>query len=468
MIKKSLIIRIQKSKEALNLAKEEGLSITKACKTLGLPGNYARNTKFNITNIKNSDTIPEYKEYLDEYNSIIGLSRNLNEKGSDNEISTNKIRKYYTKEGDIVIENKTKRITSLEELLDFAEVDRDVWFVKDYTVNKWDVTAFYYKDGIKIPKTHENFQVKARLERIKNLSYAKTAAEIFNENIKKKTEYISHTIKYDKVNSGKLLEVSLFDLHFGKLAWNGETGENYDTKIARERLMSSLRDLLSYADVIGYDRILFPIGNDFFNSDTILNTTTGGTPQDEDLRWQKTFEYGSYLMVEAIEFLKSTGRPVDVIVIPGNHDFERSYYLGMYLSAWYAQDGMVSINNSANPRKYYRFGDVLLGFTHGSEEKESSLPMIMANDLDSRKLWSETKYHEWHLGHLHRKMRRDYATTLIEDLGVTVRILSSLSATEAWHHKKGFVGSNKAGEAFIWDEKEGLKAHLNSNYIIKK
>jgi hypothetical protein len=269
-----------------------------------------------------------------------------------------------------------------------------------------------------------------------------------------------------------LLEISIFDLHIGKLAWGGETFENYDTKIARERFLTSIEKLLHRASGFPFSRILFPVGNDFFNSDTIFNTTTKGTQQDEDLRWQKTFNVGVRLLVDAINLLKQTGRPVDVVVIPGNHDFERSYYMGKYLEAWFNNDPSVYINNGASPRKYYRFGNVLLGLTHGSEEKESSLPMLMATDIESKPQWSETKFHEWHLGHIHRKRNIKYeinkSRPLNEDLGVTIRYLSSLTGTEEWHHKKGFVGSTKAADAFIWNDEFGLVAHLNTNLIIEE
>jgi hypothetical protein len=167
--------------------------------------------------------------------------------------------------------------------------------------------------------------------------------------------------------------------------------------------------------------------------------------------------------------MKQTGVPVDVIVIPGNHDFERSFYMGAYLEAWFNNDLQVNVNNGASPRKYYKVGKVLLGFTHGGEEKEDALPLLMASDIESKPMWSETVYHEWHLGHIHRKkdikfnVLLDKARLTTEDLGVTVRYLSSLTGTEEWHHKKGFVGCIKAGEAFVWNEEIGLIAHLNSN-----
>jgi hypothetical protein len=363
-------------------------------------------------------------------------------------------------------------ITTLDQLLECCKVDTDEWSVAEYRVNKWDVTS--WSDGF--ARTIQNFQVKARLIRNAAVTKEKIVGEIFRDMVRTYKAPILNTQPLhpglnSKNKENNLFEVSIFDLHIGKLAWMGETGENYDTKIARSRFLKTIETLIQRASGFQYSRILFPVGNDFFNSDTIFNTTTKGTPQDEDLRWQKTFQVGVKLLVDAINMLKQTGVPVDVMVIPGNHDFERSYYMGAYLEAWFNEDEQVNINNGASPRKYYRFGKVLLGLTHGGEEKESSLPLLMATDIESKPMWSETTYHEWHLGHVHRKKNINYMVldktrTVSEDLGVTVRYLSSLTGTEEWHHKKGFVGAIKAGEGFIWNDEAGLMAHLNSNLII--
>jgi hypothetical protein len=216
---------------------------------------------------------------------------------------------------------------------------------------------------------------------------------------------------------------------------------------------------------------VFPIGNDFFNSDNQFNTTTKGTPQDEDLRWQKTYDLGCKLIVDAIMMLKATGVSIKVPVIPGNHDQEKSYYLGSFVKAWFRDDQQVTIDNSAMTRKYIEWGEVMLGYTHGNEEKENSLPMLMATE--EKQMWGRTSYHEWHLGHFHKKRNvkftvMDKAQVLNEEHAVTVRYLSSLTGTEEWHYKKGYVGTTKAGEAFIWNDKTGLIGHLNANFVIGK
>lgn len=479
--------RIESALKVINYAIQNQISVKEASVKCGYADTYVKNIKAIVYEKYENGTLEDelfslfdtaYKEYTS--NRGFGLKEDVTEvnKPSDVPTTNSQEKLNFTEKGDeAIIEWKSgsnyaaDHIKTLAQLLKRTEVDLDLWQVKQHWVNKWDVTAIV--NGF--PTTIENFQVKALLEKNQRVAKERAIGEIFQEMVQ------NYEAPVLEVNVSKpsmlpvdnnLFEVSIFDLHMGKLAWGGETGENYDTKIARQRFMTTVETLIRRASGFEYSRILFPIGSDFFNSDTINNTTTKGTPQDEDLRWQKTFDVGVRLLVDAINLLKQTGVPVDVVNIPGNHDFERSYYMGSYLAAWFNSDPMVRIDNGASPRKYYQFGKVLLGLTHGSEEKESSLPLLMATDIQSKPLWSETTYHEWHVGHIHRK--RDVKYTVLdksrmtnEDLGVTIRYLSSLTGTEEWHHKKGFVGAIKAGEGFIWNEQAGMIAHLNANLTIE-
>lgn len=494
--------RIEKAVEIINYAIKNNISVKEASRQNGFAGSYVKNIKAVLLEKYENNTIEDelFSLFMNAYNRYEDLKGGQYSIDFEDNTETKRVefisaqsndfkiplmttpQTKFTQEGDsaevedsfIFSTRGVPHIRTLEDLLEECNVDMSVWRVKNHVVNKWDVTS--WKNGE--PETLQNFQVKAWLERINELYKADVVAEVFKEMVRnykppvltlypKRQMFVPEKIE----NENNLFEICIFDLHLGKLAWGGETFENYDVKIATKRFLDSIETILYRGSAFNYKRILFPIGNDFFNSDTIFNTTTKGTQQDEDLRWQKTFKIGIRLLVDAINMLKQTGVPVDVMVIQGNHDFERSFYAGEYLSAWFNNDTQVDVNNGASPRKYYPFGNVLLGFTHGSEEKEASLPMIMANDVESKPLWSKTKFHEWHLGHIHRKRNVKYTVldksrTLNEDLGVTVRYLSSLTGTEEWHHKKGFIGSSKAADAFVWNDKTGLVAHINSNLVI--
>lgn len=480
--------RIEKAVDVINYAIKNHISVKEASKQCGFSDTYVKNIKALVHELYEDGELDKelfqlfdeaYKEYAYYRGFGIKEDETIIEETKPNDIppSTNNEKTDFSVNGNVAtIEWKSgsnypaDHIKTLPELLKTCEVDQSLWDVAQYWVNKWDVTAVIDKT----PKTFQNFQVKARLEKKLTVAKERALGELFVEMTRDYQppvlKVVSNVKTHGKENN--LFEVTIFDLHLGKLAWGGETGESYDTKIARQRFLTTVATLIKNSSGFQYNRILFPIGSDFFNSDTIFNTTTKGTPQDEDLRWQKTFNVGVRLLIDAINLLKQIGVPIDVVNIPGNHDFERSFYLGSYLEAWFNSDTQVKVNNGASPRKYYRFGKVLIGLTHGSEEKESSLPLIMASDIESKPLWSETVYHEWHVGHIHRK--RDMKYTVLdkaqmtnEDLGVTVRYLSSLTGTEEWHHKKGFIGAIKAGEGFIWNDESGMIAHLNANLNIE-
>lgn len=269
-----------------------------------------------------------------------------------------------------------------------------------------------------------------------------------------------HAPKYRKPKtmpqkSDLIYEVDIPDIHFGKLTWAEESGHDYDLKIARKLVLDTLEALLSYAAPFRVRRILLPMGNDFFNVDNKFNTTTHGTPQQEDTRWTKTFREGRRLAVDMIDRCAAIA-PVQVVIVPGNHDEERAFYLGEVLDAFYSNAQHVTVDNSAKKRKYVHFDSVLLGFTHGYHEKLQKLPSIMP--IEAPDLWAKSQHREWHLGDKHHKKDLLHRTEDVD--GVTIRLLRSLSATDAWHFDKGYVGNPRSAEGFLWDGHDGLVAQF--------
>jgi hypothetical protein len=267
--------------------------------------------------------------------------------------------------------------------------------------------------------------------------------------------------KHNKQNDGVLFVPCIFDLHLGKLAWHEETGYDYDLKIAEEKFVVAIEDLIAKTSGNNIEQILFPIGNDIYNSDKSLPfaQTTAGTPQQDDSRWQKMFKTGTRLITWAIHRLSEIA-PVDVVTVFSNHDHERVFYLGEVISAVFENHPNVKIDNSPLVRKYYQYGGCLFGLAHGHNEKANELPFLMAQE--SKTLWAETHYREWLLGHLHHSKKlmtessKDYS-------GVKVTYLTSPSAPDAWHFQKGYVGSIRGAEAFIYDKKQGLIASAVHN-----
>ncbi len=338
-----------------------------------------------------------------------------------------------------------KNINNLEEALIFSKVDLTIWEVERHIFNSWEVTM-KGNDGKPIKAT--NIQVKIWFAKIKIEDKIKW--ENFIEEIKSYSPKYSE-LKHKKVSKDCLYEISLPDLHIGKMGWNKESGEDYDTKEAIKRYNTAFDELLTRINLNSIERFLLPIGNDMINIDNSNGTTTAGTPQNCDSRWQQMFIKAKDLLISNIDKISKIA-PVHIIVISGNHDFSTMLYLGEVLNAWYRNSKNVFIDNNPKQRKYYEFGENLLAFTHGNEEKHQDLGLIVASE--EKEMWARTSFREIHLGHFHKTKTTKYIET-DEYQGFRVRILPSLSGTDAWHNSKGYM-STKAAEGFLYHKKQGL------------
>jgi hypothetical protein len=260
-----------------------------------------------------------------------------------------------------------------------------------------------------------------------------------------------------KYQPGRMMfELPIMDLHLGKRAWAEETGQDdYDLKLADQLYRQTVDDLLGKLDQcnLSIDKIVLPVGQDFFHVDNDKGTTTAGTPVDVDSRWQKLFRVGVDLLVWTIEQLREIA-PVEVMYVPGNHDKTFAYFAVYTLAAWYRSCDGVTVDLSPTFRKYVRYGVNLIGFSHGKEGKRIEHLMQQERPRD----WGETVFREWHLGDLHHEEAMEIG-------GVKIRRISSVTALDAWHSEKGYMAQRMA-QAFIWDREKGRQFVLDSNVAI--
>ena len=305
-------------------------------------------------------------------------------------------------------------------------------------LNKWSV------DHYSIEENSRGYNFKLFLKKRGSL-------EQDSSEIKKEIKALCSNIKrvpvvYKPKKTGLLLEFAPFDLHWGKLAWAEETGEDYDMKEAATALNKSIDYTINMASKFDIAKIVFPFGNDFFQIDNEQNTTTAGTRQDTDSRFKKILREGRKLVIDTIEKLRQIA-PVDVVIVTGNHGGLSEFMLGDLLEVRYESDKYVKVDNSPTSRKYYSFGKNLIGYTHGDQEKITDLVGIMATEQPEK--WGNSKHRLWHLGHMHMMQ-------LKEMQGVKVEWLPSLSASDAWHKKRGYVNNTRGVVSSIFDKEMGL------------
>jgi len=345
-----------------------------------------------------------------------------------------------------VVTTKSWKITTVEDALERADIDIEEWEVERYLVNSWEVTM-----GGEPPETYTNWQVKLWLKRrIPNI--LEVRKDILVEEMGKHSPI--YTYPYIETQLDRFMyEIDLFDVHYGKKAWEGETGENYDCKIAEARSLHAIAYHLNQLNGAVPELILFPIGNDFLHIDTPEGTTTRGTEQDSDDRLNMLFKNGIYLLVEMIEMC-ATIAPVEVLVVPGNHDWLSTINMATALECWFHNNERVTIDDSPKERKYKHYGSNLIGFVHGSRDDPppDKLPLIMAEEMSD--IWHLVKYKEWHTGHVHKKKEVKYLSADSFG-GVTFEVIPSMTGTDKWHYQHGFVGTLKRSVAQTWDYKNG-------------
>ena len=355
-----------------------------------------------------------------------------------------------------VVATTEKDVKTLSDLIEVCKIDTNYWKIYKWECNKWAMA--YKKDKGKGHTIVPLFQVHAWMQinqEMVDLNQFKN--EIISD--MKKHSFKYPKIKYNIPKDGCLLVVDLPDIHFGKLAWAEESGTDFDIKIAETDAWRIVNSLIAQSQPYHIDKILYPVGNDFFNVNNSTETTIHGTPQQEDTRWKKTFRRGRLLQQKIIDLL-STIAPVDIIVIRGNHDYERTFYLGDSLECWYHNNPNVKVDNTASTRKYYSYGKNLLGYAHGANEKIAKLPMLMP--VEKPDLWAKSLFREWHLGDKHHKVTIP-PPIVDEKQGVVIRILRSLTATDTWHFENGFVGALRAGQAFVYDKEKGNIAEFTAS-----
>lgn len=351
-----------------------------------------------------------------------------------------------------------KEITSLEELLEFFEVDQEVWEVERWLCNQWQMGAKNNRGEVDI---HPLYQVKAFFKRRVALVNAKEDLKAFAKSMAATLKAAPRlpAPKRARVRKRKefLFVPSIMDPHFGKLCWGRETGwEDYDVKIASKLVLEAAADLWRKSQHYDFKEILFPVGNDFFHVDNAENTTTRGTKQDVDGRWFKAYRAGRKVICEVIAALSEMA-PVKVVIVPGNHDATRIWTLGDSLEFGFRNEKWISVDTEPRDRKYYAFGTTLLGLEHGIMKKPR---LFQTMQLEAREQWATAKHCEWLCGHWHTKKEIVFKP-VDEDAGVRVRHIPSLTPPDFWHASAGYVGSVRAAEALIYHERLGYEGQFS-------
>lgn len=338
------------------------------------------------------------------------------------------------------------KVENLDDIVEFFDVDTEVWEAVTIKVggSVWD-------QSVEKGTVAQSVRIDATFKRIKfSEDDARRVWEEFYEDAE------NHAPSYDAVprqpltdeDDPVLLELSIVDPHFGMLAHGREVGgPDQDIYTIQEDYSSAVDRMLGVHGLYPVEKILYIVGHDSQHVNQVGQggkggTTRAGTAQDLDTRLHKIYTTLRRCVVEGVDKARMIA-PVDVVVVPGNHDKDVSYYLGETLYAWYRNDPEVTVDYGPNRNKFYNYHKNTFMLTHGEEynRKRDNLVTIMATECPAE-WWvaSEDGIREIHTGHNHRKLQGGYYPTaeVSESRGVRTISLPGLTAVDAWHHESGY------------------------------
>lgn len=264
-------------------------------------------------------------------------------------------------------------------------------------------------------------KTKADVERQRDLLYS-MAAEFAKDLPRQKP------IPKPKPANKHLLNLyTLTDCHVGALAWDKETGEDWDLSIAEKTITECFRLMVEGSPPA--ERCVINQLGDFLHFDSLASITpTSGHLLDSDSRYPKVVEVAVRILRSLINFALEKHQHVHVLALEGNHDPAGSVWMRTLLAALYEREKRITVETS--PRIYlaYRHGNTMLAFHHGHLGKFDRLTGIMAAEYPE--VWGATTKRYAHTGHYHH-------ARVIENAGMVVEQHPTLAARDAYAARLG-------------------------------
>jgi hypothetical protein len=227
---------------------------------------------------------------------------------------------------------------------------------------------------------------------------------------------------------------TMTDCHVGMLAWDKETGADWDLGLAEATLAGTLLQMITAApnSKLG---ILNQLG-DFLHFDSMTPMTpTNHHILDADSRYQKVVMVAVRILRRVISAMLEKHPKVHVEMKEGNHDPAGSVWLRVMFAELYKSNPRVSINLSPNPYTMLVHGTTLLGFYHGHLTKLAQLPILYAAQFP--KEWGATEFRYIHTGHKHHVEEKEHP-------GIKVIQHPTLAAPDAYAARGGWLSKRQA------------------------
>lgn len=328
-----------------------------------------------------------------------------------------------------------------EDVEDYPEdvkIDTNFDLDLDLEEDGWEIKSKWIKN-----KEQSTLLVKKSIK--SGIDYKKEF-EIFLENAFKEKRF---DWKYEQkeyiVDPQLCMVLCLFDVHIGRESYKSYTNDTTDLQQQQDDFAKSINKIFENLPYDKLEKIILPIGNDFFNIDTPQGTTTKGTPQDNTKDLHSMYYTGLNLLVEVIIYLSAMCE-VEVILVPGNHDTTTSNFLATSLKVFFRDNPKVKVDDTPISRKYRQYGQTTLGFAHGELKMEKYAELL---PYEAKEMFVSSKWYEYLLGDKHHEK------SVQKEDGVVVRHLGGMTKSDVWTYNSGYTTSKRRAYGIIYHKEEG-------------
>ena len=234
------------------------------------------------------------------------------------------------------------------------------------------------------------------------------------------------------------------DVHLGMLSWARETGEDYSTDIASDRLVSWIGRCIAAAPP-SRTAIILDNGDLTHADDNTSQTPASKHALDVDTRHFKTLDVAVEALAYAIELALKKHQNVLFRILPGNHNRE-SYLCVMFaLAERFRNNPRVRVQKVPGEFFVHEFGKVLIAAHHGDKAKADRMVHYLADEY--AEIWGRTRHRFLFTGHLHHHKSQDIG-------GVQWEQLRAVTARDAYAVSHAYTARAQL-QAITYDRNKG-------------
>jgi len=247
-------------------------------------------------------------------------------------------------------------------------------------------------------------------------------------------------------------QYTLTDFHLGMMAWDEESGDNWDIKIAEDKLVKFFEKSIETSPKA--NSAIFAQLGDFLHWDGL----DAVTPQnkhvlDADTRFTKLVRVSIRVIRRVIKMLLEKYQKVTVIMAEGNHDPARSIWLRELLFDFYREEHRLIIDTNPDPYYCVTWGKNCLFYHHGHKRKINNIDAVFVSKF--KKDFGLSDFIYAHIGHLHNFKVNETNLMIVEQH-------RTLAAKDAYASRGGWV-SDRDSKVITYHKDYGEVGRLTIN-----